>query len=156
MYLILTCILLFNKTITLYFLPMYKSLLVIELTLIWTRTKVYKYPPPPTYKYDKVWIGNKIWNMTPLFNTSKAINTLVCAALTLKTKRARTPKQRNSASDLLRYCGGVRLDTCVLVQWLKSWVEIPERPQITVRKRINEISVTKSAPFPNSLYLGNV
>lgn len=24
--------------------------------------------------------------MTPLFNTSKAINTLVCAALTLKTK----------------------------------------------------------------------
>lgn len=60
--------------------------------------------------------------MTPLFNTSKAINTLVCAALTLKTKRARSPKQRNSASDLLtqRYCGGVRLDTCVLVQWLKS------------------------------------
>lgn len=58
--------------------------------------------------------------MTPLFNTSKAINTLVCAALTLKTKRARTPKQRNSASDLLMYCGGVRLDTCVLVQWLKS------------------------------------
>lgn len=58
--------------------------------------------------------------MTPLFNTSKAINTLVCPALTLKTKRARTPKQRNSASDLLRNCGGVRLDTCVLVQWLKS------------------------------------
>lgn len=100
MYLILTCILLFNKTITLYFLPMYKSLLVIELTLIWTRTKVYKYPPPPpTYKYDKVWIGNKIWNMTPLFNTSKAINTLVCAAL--KSEDSKTKEQCKWSTEVL-------------------------------------------------------
>lgn len=155
MYLILTCILLFNKTITLYFFTNVQIITCHRVNFNMNQDKSIQVPPPP-YKYDKVWIGNKIWNMTPLFNTSKAINTLVCAALTLKTKRARTPKQRNSASDLLRYCGGVRLDTCVLVQWLKSWVEIPERPQITVRKRINEISVTESAPFPNSLYLGNV